>query len=105
MGCLQGSPSLFLFYHASRLSLDALGCTAILKAPNASNPVIQVRACGPEKLSAGPRLRRDVHGSGRSTSSLRTVAGAFCFTAVRGTAAAEAGGRPQFSESGYYVYG
>src|ERR1700738_3497242 len=86
------------------LHLVAHGCAAILKAPNAANPVLPVRACGTEKLSAGPCLRRDVFGSGRSASSLRAAAGTLHLPARGGIATAEAGGRSQLPESRHHLY-
>src|SRR3981189_1756336 len=86
------------------LRLVALGCAAILKAPNASNPVLPVRACGTEKLSAGPCLRRDVFRSRRPASSLRAAAGALHFPPRGGVATAEAGSRSQLPESGHHLH-
>src|SRR5271170_1106831 len=87
-----------------RLSLDAWGCAAILKVPNASNPVLPVRACGVEELPAGPCLRRDVFGPGRTAQPLSATVGTLHFADSGGVAAAEAGGRPQLSESGHHVH-
>src|SRR6266550_4447675 len=86
------------------LRLVALRCAAILKAPNAANPVLPVRACGTEKLSAGPCLRRDVFRSRRSASSLRAAAGTLHFPARGGVATTEAGSRSQLPESGHYLH-
>src|SRR3984893_9446428 len=77
---------------------------AILRAPNAANPVLPVRACGTEKLSAGPCLRRDVFRSRRSASSLRAAAGALHVPARGRAATAGAGSRSQLPESGHHLH-